>query len=311
MALELALPGESHPSRSPVSTPASLMRMGNDFVEDVLLAIILDLSPTCLNALLRTCKRFFVIVAPRLYRSILFHLPSSDYTSTPGGQSQIALLACIASTLHHSSSPTHSWRFLPQYIHSFSYISYDPAADLRCLPLLATILRSTLFLHNFQFEYSQDSHELALDLFRRRQLISNRPRSMLEVLQAPSPPTRVLPRIESVRSTKVAVLAELLGSYPLKTVVLDHAVPGEQLGPLLPPTVAMAHSTVERLSLSLHAHSSLYRLSNLHEVVRAVARVFPSLTHVAFRCPMRNAVELLEVSPRVCCLQSAADGAMT
>ncbi|KAI9057282.1 hypothetical protein FKP32DRAFT_1584103 [Trametes sanguinea] len=263
---------------------------GNAFPEDLLFIIAQDLGPADLFALLCACSHFHHSVAPLLYRSVEIDVPPQGYRGGELAHRPLRQLASLVSSIRHASS-AQPFRFYPQYIQSLSYISYSPSLDLRALPLLATVLRSATSLRHLQLDVPDESLPLTLDIFRRHSLIRSPPKSMLDALHLTTATVACLPRLQSVRSTKVVIVAELMAHRSLHTLAVDHSVPAKDLAPLfLHLPIPSTHSLV-RLSLSTYCEQGEYGT-----VVRAVALTFPALQHLGLRCPRRRSVVLLQVS---------------
>ncbi|OJT14312.1 hypothetical protein TRAPUB_9173 [Trametes pubescens] len=269
--------------------PVVSTSMGNDFPEDVLLIIILHIPAVQLNGLLRTCKRYYGILAPHIYRSVYIDIPPSGYPNSPGSDRPFQILNCLTLSSRHAAQTGDTSRFHLQFIRSISYISYDPQSDLRALPMLTTLLRMTVLVRHIHIDINQESVPLAIDMLRRRGLLRIPPTSMLDVVKMPPESPVLLPCLESVRSTKIEIVAALLEHYPLKTAAVDHAVSLQELAPLLPQANVLSRSHLTKLSVGVYAHES-----EISSVIRAIAAAFPRLDHLAIRCPGKACSTYLE-----------------
>ncbi|KAH9854466.1 hypothetical protein C2E23DRAFT_726294 [Lenzites betulinus] len=262
---------------------------GNDFPEDLLLIVISHLGRSDLNALLRSCKRFYGILVPRIYRTLRLDISPEIPRTLLHPHNAIEILNCLMGSLRHASSEGDTSRFLPQFIHSLTYVSYDPRYDMRALPMLSTILQFTAHLRYLHLDVLESSVPLVLEALRRRGILRNPPASMLEAIRLPAQTSLTLPRLETMRSTKAAVVAAVLERHPLKTIVIDHAFPMVELPQLLPHTPSSATNSLTRLSLSFYSHQT-----EVAPIVKAIGATFPSLIHVALHSPARTCIPLLE-----------------
>lgn len=270
--------------------PTSSTLQGNDFPEDLLLLIISYLQCHDLYGLMCSCKRFYGIVVPIVYRTLRLDFPPLVYTNTAEVNRPVRLLVSLMLSLRHTSSNGDSARFHPQFIQSISYVSFDPLRDLRAFPMFATILCFTSNLRHLQVDIADDSIDIAMDLLRRRGILRSPPGSMLDVLRMPPSIPCSLSRLESIRSTKLVLVAAFLEQHPLKSASIDHAVPLKELAPLLPYSPPVSRNTLTKLSLGVYSHST-----DFTSVIRGIGSSFPLLQHLAVRCPARVGASFLQV----------------
>ncbi|KAH9852947.1 hypothetical protein C2E23DRAFT_885298 [Lenzites betulinus] len=270
------------------ASPAPFVLWGNCFPEDILVEIGSYLSPCCLNSLLRTCKRFYGIVVPSLYRVVYLHVRPMGYEVDDDYPFAMRLMACLLSTLHHNTPDLHSPRFLPQFVRKISYKCDSLEANLRGLPMLAILLRSTPYVRDIQLDIDQASVPLGLDLLNRRGVIRSPPSTGIAIFEMPSAVALTLPCLKSVRSTRPQILAALLQWRPVQTAALDWAASFEDLAVVFPFTLATTPNHLARLSLSFVAEEI-----HFDSILRAVAMTFPRLDHLAVRCATRAAPTLL------------------
>ncbi|KAH9848480.1 hypothetical protein C2E23DRAFT_739592 [Lenzites betulinus] len=256
--------------------------------EDVLLDIASYVSPDSLNALLRTCKRFYGIVVPLLYHTIYLDIRPIGYVVDGDYPRAFRLLACLLSTLPHYTTQMHSPRFLPQFVRTISYRCDYMEENLRGLPMLAILLRFTPYLRHLQIDIDPDSVPLGLDLLHRRGIIRSPPSTAIDVIDMPSATSLTLPHLQSVRSTWSKILAALLQWRPVQTAVLDWATSLEDLAVLFPFTLSTTPNHMTRLALSLVAEEE-----DFDPILRAIALTFPELEHLAIRCATRASAILL------------------
>ncbi|KAI9058547.1 hypothetical protein FKP32DRAFT_1680923 [Trametes sanguinea] len=259
----------------------------NSFPEDILLEAARYLRDSDVCALLASCQHYHRALVPVLYRAINIDIPVSAYPPVDANYPIRILVSLLHSIRYRSSHPTkpaNSW-----FIQSLTYISYDAIVDLRTIPMLAAILCECSALRHLQFDVPHASVEFVVNHFRRCSLARTSPSTILRAY-SPEAATRLsLPRLESVRSTKLDIVVALMQHRPVRTAVVDYGNTIGDLKPLLPHSMPMTQHSLTRLSLSILGQSLRFRT-----IISAIAITFPYLQHLALRTPIRFSANLLK-----------------
>ena len=264
-------------NRGPACSVAALL-----FPADIVLLVARLLGVRDRRALLLTCKAYSYVVSPILYRSLnaFFPFPERD---SPKYQDPCSyrLLVCLVRSMGRVGRQIRP-RCNPQFMVTFAYCSDSFQADLRALPLLGDILRATSRLRHFAIDISMDSVALALDIFRRTGVIITPTAPELDVGR-PLPDRLILPRLESICSTRLAVVEALMRYRSVNTIYLEISPNDVALAKFLRPIPAWNPAHIRRLSLS---YLGYYCYDTL---IGTIFTSFPSLEHFAFRVGTREA----------------------
>ena len=185
----------------------------------------------------------------------------------------------------------------PQFLVTFAYCSDSFQVDLRALPLLGDILRATSRLRHFAIDIGIESVGLALDIFRRNGVIITPTAPELEAAE-PWPARLILPRLESIRSTRLAVVEALMRYRSVNTIYLEISPNDVALAKFLRPITAWNPAHIRRLSLS---YLGSYWYDTL---IGTIFTTFPSLEHFAFRVGTREASVAMLVRTSVNCVET-------
>ncbi|KAJ3018032.1 hypothetical protein NUW54_g444 [Trametes sanguinea] len=242
----------------------------NSFPEDILLETARYLRDSDVCTLLASCQHYHRALVPVLYRAIDIDIPVSAYPPVDANH-PIRILVCLLHSIRYRSShptiPANAW-----FIQSLTYISYDAIVDLRTIPMLAVIL-----------------FEFVVNHFRRCSLARTSPSTILRAYSPEAATLLSLPRLESVRSTKLDIVVALMQHRPVRTAVVDYGNTIGDLKPLLPHSMPMTQHSLTRLSLSILGQSLRFRI-----IISAIAITFPYLQHLALRTPIRFSANLLK-----------------
>ncbi|KAI0324873.1 hypothetical protein GY45DRAFT_1375209 [Cubamyces sp. BRFM 1775] len=186
-------------------------------------------------------------------------------------------MSTLASSSRHADTPF-TTRCYARYVTTFGYISYNRRADLLALPLLVEFLRFAVRLRHLRIDVISASVPLVLNALSRGSIICAPPPSFDHMyVSATSFSPWILPSLESIRSSKAAVVESLMRYRGIRTAVFDEALGSTDLHALLCMSPTLRGTHLLRLSISLSPSETYSR------ILRAIAVSFPSLTVLSIR----------------------------
>ena len=202
-------------------------------------------------------------------------------------------LACLvySMTLPSRSLPSYPLRLRcnPRHLVTLQYSSDRRAADFRAFPLLGEVLRCTVRLRHIVLDIPIASIPVMLDIFRRYELIITPTRVRLEPTD-PRSNRITLPCLDSIRSTRLAIVDALMRHRSVSTVVLDVPPNDIALAKFLRPRPDWNALSVRRLSM---VYTGAYGFELLAE---AILTSFPRLEHMAITVGSSNTQDMFNVS---------------
>lgn len=236
---------------------------------DVLHAIACLVDIPSRRALLLSCRECHYVVVRVLYRSIQVVAPAPDPTDgmyldhTP-----FRLLSNIVESMVRRGPLLP--RINAQYLVTFTYATYGPRADFRAAPLLGEVLRAAVRLRHLRIDVANDAVDIVLDALRRAEVIVT-PSATLTMLPS-TPHIRLLPCLESVRSTRIAIIDALMRFRAVHTVVAELNMTEQTVAKFLRPIPVWNPVTLRNLAMSFYSHDA-------KQFVIAVGAAFPCLEH--------------------------------
>lgn len=240
---------------------------------DILHAIACLVDIPSRRALLLSCRECHYIVARVLYRSVQVVAPAPDPTDglyldhTP-----FRLLSNIVESMLPKGSLLP--RVNAQYMVTFTYATYGYRADLRAAPLLGEVLRAAVRLRHLRLDVANDAVDIVLDALRRSEVIVTPSATLITVPSRPH--IRLLPCLESIRSTRVAIIEALMRYRAVHTVVAELNLTEDTIAKFLRPIPAWNPVTLRRLAMTFHSH-------DIRQFVIAVGAAFPCLEHLSLQ----------------------------
>lgn len=232
------------------------------------------------RALLLCCSEYHHPVARVLYRSIYILIESPDRGCKYLRHAPFHLLSSLIRSMHPKTGVPP--RVNAQYLVTFAYVSTSTRANFRAAPLLGEVFRAAVRLRHLRLDIADCEVDGVLDVLRRAQVIilpsttfAGRYTARCRTDQ------RVLPSLESVRSTSLAIIEALMRYRSIDTVILD-AVPNDKtLGIFLRTLPPWDPTTLRRLALS-------YCSVDFEPFLVAVFASFPCLEQLSVRVPRRG-----------------------
>ncbi|OSD06153.1 hypothetical protein PYCCODRAFT_1464821 [Trametes coccinea BRFM310] len=255
---------------------------------DIIIEISAFLGKSDLRAMLLCCRRFHEIVAPFLYRHLEVWFQPLGWEESEGRDHlPYRLLTTLVCSGPHPETPS-SIRCYTDYVLTFRYISHNPTADLRALPLLAQFLRSARRLRHLTLDVNSQSVPLALDCLRRHHVTRVHSNSLLsECTLAGSVLPLILPSLDSIRSCKATIATALMRNRNIRTVIIDAIPNAPEMGAFLDVSSPASH--LLRLSMTLP-----YNVPSSLSTLRAISVAFPKLQFLSLRTSAKIAEEFFE-----------------
>ncbi len=242
------------------------------------IACLLDVPER--RALLLSCSEYHYAVARVLYRSIYVHIEGPTRGSKYLNHYPFHILSSLVRSMHPKTGLPP--RINAQYMVTFAYLSYGPRADFRAAPLLGEVLRAAVRLRHLRLEVADSAVDIVLDALRRAQVIIVPSTTFTARSAAEYQIDRmILPCLESVRSTRLALVEALMRYRNINTVVLDTVPNDKTLGIFLRTLPPWNPATLRRLALS-------YCSVEFKPFLGAVFASFPGLEELSFRIPSRG-----------------------
>ncbi len=245
--------------------------------DDVLRMIASLLPVQDLKNLLVSCKAYHLVGAPVLYRSVeVWSAPrffwSVDVPTIDNRPAQF-FLALINSSIP-GRSPSIPSRGYAAHLVTLCYGSWSMPGDFRALPLLAEALRFTHRLRHLRIDVGRDTVPMLLDIFRRASIIVTPSTTLVDSAPFDS---YLLPCLQSIRSSRVAVADALMQHRTIKTVAIDLAIRVEVLAKFLRAEAPWNPNHLQQLSLNVSGYPSP------QGVVGSILVAFPQLQHLSVR----------------------------
>ncbi|KAI0352254.1 hypothetical protein OH77DRAFT_1438777 [Trametes cingulata] len=262
------------------------------------------------RAMVETCWSLHDIVAPVLYRSmdavVLTGKAETERPATVRARTLrlISMLRTLATSTRHPDGP-HGTRRYAQNVLTLAFISFDPVANLRAIPLLAEALRFTRRLTHLRVEMDVDSIPVFLDLCTRKGIIRSPENSLITVAYDEGAlTTAILPSLRSIRASKLSILEPLMRFRGIQAAVLDSAHEHTLLAPLLSVLCPARRSCLTHLCISLDGDYSAF-----DPTVIAMSVAFPRLQYFFVRVTQYSAMDLFTslISPQYFCDTLALD----
>ncbi|KAH9848705.1 hypothetical protein C2E23DRAFT_738973 [Lenzites betulinus] len=279
--------------------------MALPFPPDVFIEIASYLRPRDQGALVACCWILHNVLAPLVYRrlDVWFQPPawekSDGYDPTP-----YCLLTTLAKSGRFAKFPL-STRCYARYVVTFAYSSHGRKADLRALPLLTEFLRFATRLRHLRIDVPLASVPLVIDQFRRHSIICAPPTSFTAMyLGTQSAATRLLPSLESVRSSSATLVEVLMRYRRIRTAIVDGMLSTRDLDTLLSISSPLRRTDLMRLSLSI-SNPDIY-----DTIIRATVLSFPQLEHLSIRTSLQLTVPIIHVSIYLFLLTAHPSGAV-
>lgn len=245
---------------------------------DVVLAIARYLPPRDQCAMLPCSWTMHKLIAPVVYGRVDVWIQPRSWDKSEGlDPTPFRLLRTLVVSAQYAGFPVSS-RCYARHVLTFAYVSYGRQADVRGIPMLAEFLRFAIRLRHLRIDVVPASVPLLLDAFRRNSIISSPP-PLLAAAYATASTIHPwsLPRLESVRSSKAAIVEPLMRKRNIHTAIVDGALSSADITNFLRNPVSLQTPQLLRLSLSI-IQDSIYR-----HIIRATSLTFGHLEYLSIR----------------------------
>ncbi len=230
-------------------------------------------------------------VAPVLYRSLELCFQPSNWPHVGAHDHMpFAILACLVESSRRAISSGGISSYASCIV-TLSFVSHRPGANLRAIPMLAQVLRSATHLRHLRIDVLSDAIPLILDVFGRTNVIQSATPSLVAKYAGTTTDFLPLPALDTIRSSKPALLEALMRFRSVKTAILDSYPDASTFNRLFATFSPLPHHDLTRLSIVLSPNRDHFPYE-----LTAIVHAFPVLEHLSVRCANRVATELLVVS---------------